>query len=394
MNWRDITKSYTLSLIRLAVVLVCIIVFSVIRQPELTSWFVLACYLLFQISLTLLKPKYGLWLSHWVDLIGFGLLLALNTSAMNGAISILYVPIISASILLTSNKAWPVTFAAVLIYTGLIWSASAYSEHHMMAGHLQGMWVTFVFSAIAMTWFMSAQRSHLIRQRSEISDLKEQQMRDEQILAVATYAANTAHQLSTPLFTMGLLTEEIKSFEPGQDEFEVINQLDIQLDRCQQIVRNIAQQAKLQQASMHGCLSFVERICQLWWNRRNEIEVNTHFSDKLAQFQLSSDLNLEMAILNLLDNAADASLSRSSTKLDLNADVIDNHMVISIQDYGSGFDMAKMEKLGLQAASDKDVGMGIGLILANAAIERNEGTIVLNNNDKGALTQIRLPVSG
>ncbi|MCU4677582.1 HAMP domain-containing histidine kinase [Catenovulum sp. 2E275] len=398
LSWQELTKSYTLTLIRLLLVLICIVIFLFISPQGMFSWLVLAGYLVCQIILQFVKWKQALVISHWVDLIGFSLLLYLNGSAMNGAISILYVPIISASILLSQRLAWSITAGAIAAYSWLIWQASFHSHHHAMAEHLQGMWLTFVFSVIAMTWFMSAQRLRLIRQRSEISNLKEQQMRDEQILAVATYAANTAHQLSTPLFTIGMLVDELKLIlqEKQQDKVcaDLLVQLSGQLDNCQQTVKQIAQQAKLNTPEQIKANDFMLHICKLWWNRRNEIQLNTQFADELNDYTILTDLNLEMAILNLLDNAADAGLAKSSSQILLTAEIIGNNLFISIQDYGSGFDMNKMAALGLDTVSEKNFGMGIGLILANAAIERNNGEIILINNDDGALTQIRLPLSG
>ncbi|WAJ70906.1 sensor histidine kinase [Catenovulum adriaticum] len=393
LNWKQIKKYHALTLVRLIFSFSCLLVFWVFSITAFESYLVVGLYCLSHAYLTIKNTSFSLLLSHFVDLIGFSILLYLHGSAMNGAISILYIPIVSASLLLKWRHAWLISMLAIAFYSGLIWQVTSGTHHHMMGAHLQGMWFTFVLSAVAMTWFMSAQRSRLIRQSHEISELKEQQMRDEQILAVATYSANTAHQLSTPLSTLGMLIDELSLFNKESEiPADLQHQLSEQVSFCQTIVKNIAKQAKLNTPNRCQAKQFVEKITQFWWNRRNEIELNTQFELSLDNVEIMTDLNLEMAISNLLDNAADSSLARQSNQIELSSKVEQDKLIIQIQDYGDGFDLQRMANLGLKSTSEKASGMGIGLILANAAIERSQGEIVLVNNERGALTIINLPL--
>lgn len=393
LNWNQVKKSHTLTLVRLTFSFSCLMVFWIFSVIELESYLVLGLYCVSHAYLTIKNKSSCLLLSHFVDLIGFSILLYLHGSAMNGAISILYIPIVSASLLLRPRYAWLISLLSIACYSGLIWQVTSGAHHHTMGAHLQGMWFTFVLSAVAMTWFMSAQRSRLIRQSHEISELKEQQMRDEQILAVATYSANTAHQLSTPLSTLGMLIDELALLNKTSDIPTYLPyQLSEQVQSCQIIVKNIAQKAKLNTPNQSQAKQFVENITQFWWNRRNEIELNTQFEQSLNDVEIMTDLNLEMAISNLLDNAADSSLARQSNQVELVSKIEKDKLIIQIQDYGDGFDLQRMASLGLKLTSEKASGMGIGLILANAAIERSQGEIVLVNNERGAVTIINLPL--
>lgn len=393
LNWKQTKKYHTLALVRLIFSLSCLVVFALFSVTAIESYLALGLYFVSHAYLLIKNKPSSLLLSHFVDLIGFSFLLYLHGSAMNGAISILYIPIVSASLLLKRRHAWCISLLAISCYSGLIWQVTSGSHHHMMGAHLQGMWFTFVLSALAMTWFMSSQRLRLIQQSNEISELKEQQMRDEQILAVATYSANTAHQLSTPLSTLGMLIDEISLFDKSDNIPDYLHQqLSEQVQSCQAIVKNIAQQAKLNTPNQCQAKQFVEKITQFWWNRRNEIELKTQFETGLDTAVIMTDLNLEMAISNLLDNAADSSLACHSNQVDLLSKLEQDKLIIQIQDYGDGFDLQRMADLGLKSTSEKASGMGIGLILANAAIERSQGEIILVNNEYGALTIINLPL--
>jgi two-component system sensor histidine kinase RegB len=65
---------------------------------------------------------------------------------------------------------------------------------------------------------------------------------------------------------------------------------------------------------------------------------------------------------------------------------------ISIEDDGPGIPTEVMEKLGEPFISSRKESMGLGIFLANAAIQRLGGAIeMLNLKKGGALSIIRLP---
>ena len=71
------------------------------------------------------------------------------------------------------------------------------------------MWANFAISAAIIIYFISRMASALKIQQQEIALQREAQLRDEQLLAVGTLAAGTAHELGTPLNTMKLLVDEM-----------------------------------------------------------------------------------------------------------------------------------------------------------------------------------------
>jgi len=68
--------------------------------------------------------------------------------------------------------------------------------------HLVGMWVNFLLSAALFTVFAGRLSALIGRQRRALARAREEALRSEGILAVATQAAATAHALNTPLSTM------------------------------------------------------------------------------------------------------------------------------------------------------------------------------------------------
>ncbi|MCB1843674.1 MAG: hypothetical protein KDI09_11985, partial [Halioglobus sp.] len=97
---------------------------------------------------------------------------------------------------------------------------------------------------------------------------------------------------------------------------------------------------------------------------------------------LKVDNTLRQALLNLLNNAADVSPGQVS----LHAGWQDDCVVLDILDRGPGLQRGP----GVAGST----GMGIGLLLANASIERASGSVYATHRDGGGtLVRVTLPVA-
>jgi len=103
--------------------------------------------------------------------------------------------------------------------------------------------------------------------------------------------------------------------------------------------------------------------------------------------------SLEQALMNLLNNAADV----SPDDVHVHAGTEDDTLVFDICDRGPGFSPEQMRQAGRTAFSGKPgQGMGVGLTLTHATVERLGGTVNLIERDGGGTrVRVRLPlVSG
>ena len=100
---------------------------------------------------------------------------------------------------------------------------------------------------------------------------------------------------------------------------------------------------------------------------------------------------LTHAILNLMVNAAQASIKNKRDRIELSSSIIDRHWHLIVKDYGNGFDEKTMDILG-QGVVHSDSGMGMALLLSNSTIERLHGNLLLVNRSDGASTKIILPI--
>jgi two-component system, sensor histidine kinase RegB len=100
---------------------------------------------------------------------------------------------------------------------------------------------------------------------------------------------------------------------------------------------------------------------------------------------------LRHALLNLLNNAVDASASRHSRIVVLQVSRDAGWLQLSVRDNGPGFGVTgELTPLG---HSQKQSGLGIGLALAEATAERLNGEMIARNTDYGAEVCLRLPLA-
>ena len=100
-------------------------------------------------------------------------------------------------------------------------------------------------------------------------------------------------------------------------------------------------------------------------------------------------LTIEQSIINLLNNAADASPESVEASIQWTPD----RATIDIRDHGSGLDINHIDNLGQAFVTHKDDGLGLGLFLSRATLTRFGGTVSLRNApDGGTHTQITLPL--
>jgi two-component system sensor histidine kinase RegB len=105
---------------------------------------------------------------------------------------------------------------------------------------------------------------------------------------------------------------------------------------------------------------------------------------------ITADLTLGQALLNLLNNAADASPDR----VEIEGYWDEAEIRLRILDRGPGLSPEAERCAGQPFFTTKGHGTGIGLFLSNATIERLGGRVtLLNREGGGAVTEVRLPLT-
>jgi two-component system sensor histidine kinase RegB len=133
--------------------------------------------------------------------------------------------------------------------------------------HSVGMWFNFAISAALVIYFVVKLSTELRRREDRLRQYREETLRNEQILAVATQAAGTAHALGTPLGTMAVLLGELQQEHKDNPGLAAdIHTLQGQLNHCRSTLQTLVQKAdfKQQQVRRVPVAEFVGDLLQQW----------------------------------------------------------------------------------------------------------------------------------
>ena len=332
------------------------------------------------------------------DVVGLSLFFYYSGGANNPFISYFLVPLTISAATLPWIFTWIIAAAVLSAYTFLMQFYIAvpelsHSNHVGINLHLLGMWLNFLLSTGLITTFVF-KMAHTLRDREKtLGEVREKHMRDEQILAVATQAAGTAHELGTPLSTLAIMIKDLeKDYADDpllQEDLAIMRE---QVDSCrtklQQLTRQADKDQQVSQTQVEIC-DLLEPVIDHWKVLRPEVKYQLTSPDNVIIPKVRSDQTLEQALLNLLNNAADV----SPEQVDISVSWDQSQVTIKIKDYGPGIAPEVAERLGEAFISTKEEGMGIGLFLTHSTINRFNGTVKLYSpKEGGTITQVTLPL--
>ncbi len=252
--------------------------------------------------------------------------------------------------------------------------------------HLWGMAVNFVISAAVFAYFLARMAAQRREREAELAHLRERFARDEGILALATHAASVAHELNTPLATMLLALEDIESGDWPEALNEDIALLRTLAQTCRDRVRELARAARL------GERIDAEQAVERWHLLRPAVMLER---DVLLPSGLRVDATVGHLLRALLDNAADASEAAGDARVALAMRCEDGFLIAHVRDHGRGFEPQHSGSRDALFYSDKPGGMGVGLALSRAAIERLGGELTMQAQaDGGTRVAFRVPLAG
>ena len=339
-----------------------------------------------------------------VDILGWSFLMYLTGGANNPFISYLLVPVIISAAVLHQKFTAVMALAALLAYSLLLQYHLPFSPLSPAVGnttmhggamsntHILGMWFNFALSA-ALVVLVVSRMAHAMRQREQkAAKLRENSLRDEQIHAIATMAATTAHELGTPLNTLSLYADELKHLCGNKPEVEnLINAMEERLDQCGQITRKLASRAeidKLRAQSSQLAQPWLEGVIAQWKNKRPEAHIALQTDEQCQDASIKIDQTLAPAIENLLNNALEA----GSELIEVSLSCSGKEIQIAIRDYGSGIPSEILTQIGKTVIQDSEKGLGIGLMLTHATINNHGGSLLHHQPaDGGTLTTVILP---
>jgi len=336
-----------------------------------------------------------------VDIGVLAFLLYWSGGATNPFVSLLVMPIALAAAAMPRRHVIAVALFAAACYLLLIpWHVPLPPAPHTPTGdfnlHVAGMAINFVVTAAVLAFFIARLARALRNREAEVQHERERALRDEGILAIATQAAGTAHELNTPLSTIRTLLAELRRENEGNAALAAdLDLLSGQAERCRDILRELVAVGSRQLAGTPQRLPLSEFVhdCENQFRLlRPEVSLTTAM-DEIAQTRvIEAAPNLRHALINLLSNAADASLAAGSAAIELGIVVGARMVEFFVRDHGAGDGIAP--GAGIAFKTSKRDGLGLGLALAHSTVERLGGDLTAQPlADGGLLQRLRIPLA-
>lgn len=341
-----------------------------------------------------------LFINLLIDVTELSLFFYLTGGASNPFTWFLIVPIFFSATVLPPKYTWVVTGFSIVSYTLLIKFFKPVEvtagdmmgmDHNMdhstsFGQHLIGMWLGFIVLSVLISWFISGLMKNIRRKESLLIHANAKQAEHEKILALATLATGSAHELGTPLATINIIIKDLLNDDSIQHHHKMLNVAESQIYRCKESLTNITASTGTTQAISGLVITvnkFLERVKSRLINPDSDkIQLQSqHNKDD----KLHIDKTLVQALVNIINNA----LESQATNVILKTSVNQKFLCLEITDNGEGLNT----DFDLKNHSEKEFGMGLGLFLAKMTIERFSGNIsIIKTDENGTELQIDLPL--
>jgi two-component system sensor histidine kinase RegB len=292
----------------------------------------------------------------------------------NPFVSLYMVHIAMGAVMLSPRKAATLATLVVACYatTHAVHQPLAYEQHSLGISvlHSFGQMLAFMITSAAVAAFVVGLSASLRRRKQQLLTARERTARTDRLRSVGTLAAGAAHELNTPLSTIGLRTRRIRrrySDPDSQSDTQVI--LD-QLKRCTRIVEQLLIGAGDPSAAgleRRPLGSLVAEGVKLWSTGSN-LEAKVEDISQLFEVELPRVAFIQ-ALINLLENARQAQEEIGCfDPLSVQISVEGPNGVVTITDNGCGLP-EQAEMIGTPFFTTKTHGTGLGVFVAQSVAD-------------------------
>jgi two-component system, OmpR family, phosphate regulon sensor histidine kinase PhoR len=200
------------------------------------------------------------------------------------------------------------------------------------------------------------------------------------------FIANASHELKTPITIIRGFAETLQEhpYLPKETIDDITFKIVKNCQRMTKIIKNLLTLADIENLP-HSRLEKCSLI-ELVMNCKNTLhtiwpqtEISLHFDPQIG-YELTADPELlEVAVMNLLDNAA--KYSKEKTHITIQLEKLPGHVKVAIQDNGIGIPQNELENVFQRfytvnkAHSKKLGGSGLGLSIVETIVEKHFGKI-------------------
>ncbi|SER87344.1 two-component system, sensor histidine kinase RegB [Tranquillimonas rosea] len=335
-----------------------------------------------------------------LDVAALSAQLHFSGGAANPFVMLYLLQIILGAVLLTPRAAWALVALTVLSFAALMFDPLSRDlrlapDGNLPRLHVIGSLICFLLTAGLLVYFIGRIGRNLRARDRRLSDLSRQAVEEEHIVRLGLLASGAAHELGTPLAVLSVILgdwQRTPHFADDPDLAEDMREMQVQLDRCKDIVSGIlvsSGEMRGETVSRTSVTTFLGETVAEW--RATRPTGRIEFQDRFhPDQQILYDPALRQVIASLFDNAFEA----TPDMIRVTAEREDDALVLTVEDRGPGFDADMLESFGRPYASTKGrPGGGLGLYLVVNVMRKLGGNVVARNREEGGASVIlTLPI--
>ncbi len=217
------------------------------------------------------------------------------------------------------------------------------------------------------------------------------------LITIGELSACFAHEVTNPLMLirghLRFVEEALTPDHPLRISFEVIDRASRRIEEMAKRMLDFSRKRtpRTESCDVAEIISDALRFVQPYF-RSHYIDVQVHLEQNLPLIELDR-WQLVQAMINLLQNAADAMSERDKRTLSITARVEGTAMRLAICDTGSGIAAANVPKIFDPFFTTKgERGTGLGLYITKQVIDGHHGIIEVQSGARGTTFVISLPL--
>ena len=217
------------------------------------------------------------------------------------------------------------------------------------------------------------------------------------LITIGELSACFAHEVTNPLMLIRghirFVEESLPDDHPLRMNFEVIERAS---RRIEEMAKRMLDFSKKRARRTEACeidelISDALRFVQPYL-RTNYIDLQVQLDSDLPAIDLDR-WQMVQAVVNLLQNAADAMADSDKRVLSIASRIEGNTMRIAISDTGIGIAAAHVQRIFEPFFTTKgERGTGLGLFIAKQVVEDHNGSITVETSSRGTTFVISLPL--
>lgn len=324
-----------------------------------------------------------------LEIVALNLLIAFNGAASNPFSAVLLIPVVMACVWLPHSAAVAVVGLSIAAQWTQ-WQFTQFDARHAMLAHAQGMLLGFTITSVLIMTVVFYLRHRLNQQEHQLHALREKQLRNEQLLAIGTAAAQLTHELATPTQAAQWLLEE--ALEKTQPTPDWLNDLSLQFSRIQNKLehwRHVTDDVRHQRTVSINALALATEIQHVMQLARPEVAISWQIEHQLESVNINADRTLLPALSNVIVNACDAQKQISDAPVLASIMTHQNGFCIEVRNAGHSDNLSQLG----QRLMPSDDGHGAGAVISNATLEKFGGTLRWTHANNEVVTWITLPLS-